>query len=580
MEFVAEVLRYDECVVDLQTQAVFADAAPSCETVSWLHPRGQERPSSHQPRTFLPRGVLPALAGSANIFYLLMEVAAGLHVLDRADVLAGSVLVGWRPDEADSRLDDTLALYGCRAVPRPSRGSRLVRVSELFVPRFWVRAAGSGTSHDESPRWAAAGYSRTFVDDLRSRLLPLPAPPADHVAYDAGPGRAVATAPDVIALGDAGAVLVPELSGAPLAASARFYAGVQRLVAVHGEANVNVVFLPDGAHVEEVFPDDETPGQFGLLADLRGLAYQATVRAGHDQDLDDLSHLLARTASSERLAVPPVYLLTGVWDNADLLEVWLAHHRAMGFAGVLAMDFGSTDGSVGVLGSSRWAGFVEVVDFPGISADHSAVLVDAARRRWPHAWGLLIDPDEFLVTPTGDLADPVLVGAMAAVDLVTVPRFHLTAARSTVLARGDSPGIADLDVRLVAQDQGKVMLDLSSGAESSLSAHEGTAASHAAVAGALTCLLHAPVRSFASYERKVQHAAATLSANPHLDAGFAWHWRRWIAIAAEGGLHDEYLRQFVADDELPRLLDDGVYVLDGRLAALARAAEAQRSENS
>ncbi len=581
MEFVAEVLRIERPVVDLTTQAVYLDGAAACADVSWLHPRGVVLDAPPDPTSFVERGVIAPMTGCWNVFYLLMELAAGLHVADRAGVLADSTLVGWLPDDADARLPEAAALFGCTVRPRPGRAGTFARVGELFVPRLWIRPARGGESHFDAPRWSAAGYSRELLDGLRARLLPVPAPDASVVAFGRGPGATDELVPDDVlaACHEAGAVVLPSLASVSLADQALLHVQIRRLVAVHGEANIDVVFLPDGASFDEIFLGGDTPGQFAILADLRGIAYRPTVlddrssSASPGVDPASLGALLSPRDGEHAPPPPVVRLLTGVWDNADLLDDWLEHHRALGVAGVLAMDFGSTDGSVELLRSSRWSSFVELVPFPGIDLDDSRYLIDLARERWDTGWAFMIDPDEFLVTVTGDLLDPVLRGAMATSDIVTVPRFEMTAVRSRALAAVDGgPDASDLDLRLVAQDQGKVLIDLASEALPTVSAHGGSGRTPMDLTDPRTCLLHAPVRSFDRFAQKVDHAAVTLSHSSDQDEGFAWHWRRWVAIRAEGGLAAEHLEQFVDDAAIEALLADGTYVRDGRLtAAISRA---------
>jgi hypothetical protein len=599
MEFVSEILRLEDCVVDAATQAVYPGGATSCAELSWLHPRGEAVESEPVATSYREHGVLAPVTHAVNEFYLLLETCAGLFVCDQAGVLAGADLIGERPAEADSRLDEALALYGCTVPASGLRGSglrgrRYVRVGELFVPRFWIRPVGADDGHFASPRWAAAGYSALYLEDLRSRLAPLPAPAADRVAFD--PQWPAATPADTLtdaiieACHDAGAIVLPSLVELGLAERAALYARLRSLVAVHGESNVNVVFLPDAATVTEVFTGEDHPGQFAILADLRGLEYSATVAGGgidspttSPLDGRQLAALLdAGTAAGEPgPTAPPLYLLTGVWDNADLLDDWLEHHRSLGVSGVLVMDFGSIDGSVELLRSDRWSSFVEMLPFPGLRADHSLLEAEGARARWSHGWALMIDPDEFLMTATGDLDDPVLRGAMAAADIVTIPRFEMTTRRSLAEAStGGRPDAGDLTLRLVAQDQGKVMFDLESDAIPNLSAHDGHGRAQVFLGDSRICLLHAPVRSYLRYAQKVDHAAITLKANDHLDEGHAWHWRRWIRIRDEGGLNAEYLEQFVPDDDVQGLLAEGTYAVDERLREAVHAARAEPPRSS
>jgi hypothetical protein len=575
MEFVAEVVRIHGCVVDLSTQAVFGPGSRAAIDVSCLHPRALALDRDPEPTAYVGTGLLAPLGGAVNEFYTVLETCAGLYVADRAGVLAGAELVGSLPAGSSALLDEALALFGCAA--RPTYDSAVfVRVGTLYVPRFWVRPADSSDGHLEAPRWAAAGFSRDFLVDLRTRVLPVPAPAPGLVAVDLGDPRGDVPADVVAAADERGAVVWPDVSALGLAGRAAAYAGLQGLVAVHGEPNVNVIFLPETAHVDEVFREGETPGQFAVLADLRGLTYAATVvpTAEPVRSASLVRTLLGRHPTA-LTAHPPVYVLTGVWDNADLLDDWLEHQRLLGVAGVLAMDFGSTDGSVEILTSPRWSSFVTTTPFPGITPNHSRILIEVARGLWPRGWALMIDPDEFLVTTTGRIDDPLVVGAMATGPAIEIARYEMTTVRSAASDLAAGPAAADLTLRLTARDQGKVAIDLASDVVPSRSTHLSRGAVSVDVGGTAACLLHAPVRSFERFAQKVDHAAYTLSESPFLEEAHAWHWRRWIRIRDAGGLPDEYDAQFVPDGDLDALLADGVYERDHRLSraiAVARAA--------
>jgi hypothetical protein len=579
MEFVSEVVQFVDCVVDETTQAVFVDGDPESVGLSWLHPRGYVLAEEARPTSFVDRGVLAPLGNAKNEFYALMETCAGLHVADRAGVLLGAQMVGRRRTDSSPVVGEALALFGCAAGP-PAEHAVLVRVGTLHVPRFWVRPAGSGEEHFAAPRWAAAGYSREFLSDIRSRLLPVPNPGADVVAVDPGDARRRMHGEVVLACDQFNAVVWPDLTALGLAGRAAAYARLAGLVAVHSEANVNVIFLPDGAWVEELFSDDQTPGQFAALSDLRGLDYSATVVAPDELAVtaSRAAELLIRHPRAVEEPVP-VYAVTGVWDNADLLDDWLEHLRALGVNGVLAMDFGSTDGSVDILTGPRWSAFVTMMDFPGIGLDHSQLWMATARSLWPRGWALMIDPDEFLVTPTGRIDDPLLRGAMASSPVIEIARFEMTTLQSAVsdLAVG-RPEAADLTLRRTVRDQGKVAVDLMSPATPSWSTHEAHGAVAVDVGGTASCLLHAPVRSFDRFVQKVDHAEQTLVELPELDQGFFQHFRRWVRIRDEGGLALEFIDQFVADDAVAGLLADGSHVQDTRLAVAIASARARRSD--
>jgi hypothetical protein len=578
VEFVSEVLRIDNCLVDESTQAVFPYRSRQCHELTWLHPREQELDPVARPVAFVEQGILPPIGRADDDFRVIFETCAALHVAGRAGVLHGARIVGRRPPGSLALLDEALALYGGVAGASLDHPT-FVQVGTLFVPRFWVRPVGSDQPHFSAPSTCAVGYSHEYVADLRSRLLPVPNPAARIVAVDPGTARVDSAAELDLVCDDRGAVLLPDMSALGLADRAATYARIRGLVTVDGVSAVNLVFMPTGAWVEELGDRRPVSERFAALADLCHLEHSASVVPGDEGALTARVGAVLDRHGPGHVAAQPVYVLTGVWDNADLLDDWLEHLQLMGVAGVLAMDYGSTDGSYEILTGSRWSSFVTIADFPGIAPDHDPIRLGAARLLWQHGWALLIDPDEFLVTPTGRIDDPALVGAMVSSSAVELARYELTTVRSEAadLSPG-RPDAGDLRLRWAERDMGKVAIDLDS-----LAMPTGGAAHYAQgtvvvdIGGTAVCLLHAPTRTFGRFEQKVEHAAYTLSRSVHQDPGWAWHWRRWIAIRDEGGLRDEYLSQFVADDEVDRLIDEGVVLPDGRLVALVALMRARRA---
>ena len=84
-------------------------------------------------------------------------------------------------------------------------------------------------------------------------------------------------------------------------------------------------------------------------------------------------------------------------------------------------------------------------------------------------------------------------------------------------------------------------------------------------------LLHFPMRSYTEFERKIAMYAEDFAANPPLADGYGWQARRWIRLAAAGRLHEEYLEQFVPDEQLGALIEDGTLVHDESVGRLHRA---------
>lgn len=588
-EFVAEVLRVDNALVDTTTQAVYSGDGTrlSCLDLSWLTPRDARLEEAPEPNAYLPSGVLVPLANAHNPFYLILETCAAMYVADLAGVLAGSNALGWNTDDDANMVDEALAAYGCRLQWGAPVAGEFVRVGTLHVPRFWLRDGGSVAGHLDSPRWAAAGYSSAFFDDLRSRLLPVdPETLVDSrrcVAYDPRLEQAVRTdlnplsAVDVCRADEA--VIVPPLGDLGLAGRASFYSGVDALVALHGDECVNSLFLPPGAAFDELFVDEPGPGQFTIVADVARVAYTPVVVPSGPGQSDvspgersaeipraTLDGLVVRHRDSENAAqAPATYVLTTVWDDAETLDDWLRYHRSLGLAGVLAVDVGSVDGSLDILSSAEWSEFVEVLPSSDLPSDDDRVLVDAARQRWPSAWGILLDPDEFLVTGTGDAADPMLLGAMRAACVVTIPRYPVTARRSAASPDGDiAPTTLDLDVRLARGGSPSVAIDLHAADPPADIPRGMEPRARIDLAFSEVGILRVPVLTLGLLRQKVARAAEVLAANPGMPQA-AGRLARWAELR-DRDLVAAYLDQFVRDDLVaPDGTPDSDLVVDRRL---------------
>ncbi len=278
-------------------------------------------------------------------------------------------------------------------------------------------------------------------------------------------------------------------------------------------------------------------------------------------------------------------VVTTTWNSATLIETFLRHYRALGVDLVLVMDFDSTDGTDELLRSSEWAGLVRTVPFPGLAGlDSSNLMLDLARDWFgPDTVCLFCDPDELLfLAPESDV-----LSLLGEADVVVLPRYNMTGLRSVAAAEPDSlSALQGLNLRVDGRCErvpmedmhkerlvppwiytaipGKVLvraggvLSIGDGDHVAVVApggHVGTPAPDA-------YLLHFPMRSYAEFEHKVAMYAQDFAANPQLEIGYGWQAKRWIKVAAAGRLHEEYLEQFVSDDQLAALIEDGTLVRD------------------
>jgi hypothetical protein len=285
-------------------------------------------------------------------------------------------------------------------------------------------------------------------------------------------------------------------------------------------------------------------------------------------------------------------VVTTTWNCADLVGAFLAHYRQLGFERVLVMDFDSTDGTRDILCSREWRSLVTLVPFPGLSGlDSSNLLLSLARRAPAHGrWCLFCDPDEFLVTPSMRVDDPLLARVMAGTTALTLRRFNVTAERS--IARDAPARLSPHDAlhlridrrhdRVVESDMvkdvldppwiftaipGKVFVDVDAAVAIGDGDHTVETKGRTAVAPDGVYLLHYPMRSYSRFAEKIEQAESDFRANSHLPPTYGWQLKRWIVVARRGGLYDEYLSQFVPDVDVEQLLADGTLTRDRSVVA-------------
>ena len=80
-------------------------------------------------------------------------------------------------------------------------------------------------------------------------------------------------------------------------------------------------------------------------------------------------------------------------------------------------------------------------------------------------------------------------------------------------------------------------------------------------------ILHYAIRGYEEFRQKVQNAEKWIRDNPHLPPGWGWHWRRWIHLAKNGRLREDYDQQFVSPERGRELIRDGTCVVDTTVAA-------------
>lgn len=282
-------------------------------------------------------------------------------------------------------------------------------------------------------------------------------------------------------------------------------------------------------------------------------------------------------------------MATTTWNSIDHVDTFLHHYRALGFDRVLVMDFDSTDGTRDILTARKWQGFVELVPFPGIASfDSSNDMLSIARQRSSlDSWCLFCDPDELLVTPSMKSHELAPEGeGDSDAELVSIPRFNVTAPLS--VARDENQRMSALDALTLRIDgrhrrsidqaipmdtldppwiftdiPGKVLVRLDAATSIGDGDHVAhTSHNRSATVRDGTYLLHFPFRTYEAFVNKIELARVFYAAYPDLPPHFGWQLKRWIRLADARKLHEEYLQQFIPDEDVERHLQNRVLFQD------------------
>lgn len=249
---------------------------------------------------------------------------------------------------------------------------------------------------------------------------------------------------------------------------------------------------------------------------------------------------------------------TSTLNSADVIEVFLRHMERIGASGVLVADLGSEDGTLDVLASQHWAGFVDRLPSIGMANnDPPNRLLAVAKARFRDSWCLFTDPDELVSSAIRDLTpDP-------GISCYQLPRRNVTARRASL----DGSGLVrwdDLRLEIVkpvehaaanpmdrlvppwihTQILDKVLVRVDDALEIIEGDHSARTETGGIAAAPEVTIRHYPMRSYAAFDTKVRTIERYLAVNPQHGPDWAWHWRRWVRIMRAGQLHAEFLAQF------------------------------------
>lgn len=284
----------------------------------------------------------------------------------------------------------------------------------------------------------------------------------------------------------------------------------------------------------------------------------------------------------------------GVKDEAGLIDACIAHLRAQGVGRIWIQDMGSTDGTLEALRADGGADLVVIENrVTATDADLEAAMLGAVRDAadWGADWLLMLDADEFVLAPGGDLAG---VLSRVAEPLVLMPRYNV-ALGPEGLTMPLPPGAADpRDILVYAQAEKWYRKKLE--ADPALAWLRFVPLPKAAVRpGALggvvhgmhdargpdgdplaraedvpLVVAHVPLSDYDRFARKVANIAEVFHIHAADTPGhFGWHWKRWVASAEAGTLKAEYAASCLDERQIATLREEGVLrsvaeLLDGQ----------------
>jgi hypothetical protein len=282
---------------------------------------------------------------------------------------------------------------------------------------------------------------------------------------------------------------------------------------------------------------------------------------------------------------------TTTWNNCDIVAQFLRHSRKLGLDQLLVMDFASDDGTQDLIRSGDWAGFVRQVSHPGIAElDSSNLFLDLIRREYPPGTiCLFCDPDEFLVTPNMDIREAVRAGLPGGRGGCLIPRFNVTASREDavklqeelhpfgalrfrIVNRVRRNGLVDMHRASLTPPwiwsaiPGKVLVNAQDAIRIADGDHSANLRGGEILRPADSVyLLHYPFRKWREFQDKISVARIDMARSAHYAANSGWQIRRWIRLADEGRLYEEYLEQFVEETALAPALQQGRLVRDDQV---------------
>jgi hypothetical protein len=297
--------------------------------------------------------------------------------------------------------------------------------------------------------------------------------------------------------------------------------------------------------------------------------------------MEALLSLLANS-SGERHKQMRIAANLNVLDEIEFVEICVQHLRAIGVDLIVLTDLGSIDGT-----AARLEKF---------ESDPDICMIRIGRDT--DAWGfpsrmyertitqfavdrvLFLDADEFWLPKSGNLKATV---GLAEADALSVRRLNipLVEGRSALPADLSPAGYRDLYVvaKPLKNAASKLQIDphlawilTEVGPKTLIDPQTiegvGTGTHHFVAKGGITpsvvrpddlLIVHVPFSTPERFMRKLENIDRSLTVFGHrLIGSQAWHWRRWLQIAKEGKVEQEFRGQVLTQQKFRAALSDGI----------------------
>jgi hypothetical protein len=288
----------------------------------------------------------------------------------------------------------------------------------------------------------------------------------------------------------------------------------------------------------------------------------------------------------------------GVKDEVELLPLALDHLRRIGVDLVIALDWGSTDGSLELLEAAQARGDVVLVPFaeldrvPVIDGEPDS-FTDGPWARTPLTlardlgadWLIFLDTDEFWL-PAGGSLRPLAQHAES--DVVIVDRRNVPYGPDgpympiptdvedygQVMLFGDQgPSRHDLETDpaiawIASRVLPKVMVRPELVAQTAPGEHDVLPLPGISVRRGVAhdiVIAHLPITTWRRFQRRVANIRQTIERYPGYFAHHGWHWVRFAELEATGRLHDEWERGCLPPATMRRMVGEGAVITAGSI---------------